>query len=138
MDIRYHVIPHAQHRYPTVGDWLFREDGSLDLYSSDMGDWRYEYLVMYHEQTEAMWCKFHGVAEEDVAAFDIAYEECQRLGLPAPCGCPSDLEDGPGADPHAPYHEGHMLANFCEHVVAASIGVNLDEYDRAVEALFEE
>ncbi len=129
MEIRLHVIPHNEHRYDTVGDWIFDHNGDLDIWVSKMIP-VYEYLVFIHEQVEAFACREAGIAEEDCAAFDMAYEECRRLKLPAPCGC--TLHEEPGLDLHAPYSKQHYAATQAEFAMAMVLGVDWEEYDNYV------
>src|SRR5215467_14962981 len=49
--------PAAKMRYPTVGDWQFKPDGSLHITVARMSDRRYEFLVGLHELVEALLCK---------------------------------------------------------------------------------
>lgn len=132
MIVRLHVIPHSAHRYDTVGDWLFDENGDLDIYVSQMPE-PYVQLVFIHEQFEALACRAAGIAEEDCAAFDIAYEECRRLGLPAPCGC--SMHEEPGLDLHAPYSKQHYAATQAEWAYAMVLGVDWETYDSYVVGL---
>lgn len=130
MQIRFHIIPHSAMRYDTVGDWLFDEHGDLDVYCAVMGEPNYELLVLVHEMHEALLCRKNEVLEEDVCAFDMAYEECRRLKLPAPCGC--FVHEEPGNDPHAPYHREHVAATIMEMGLAQSLGVDWEAYDNCV------
>ena len=45
-----HVVPHAEQRYPTSGDWQWK-DGGLVVTVSDLGDHRFNLLVAAHEVT---------------------------------------------------------------------------------------
>jgi hypothetical protein len=136
MLIFHRVIPHKEQRYAgTVGDWWYgRVDGDLYVTTSELGDRRYTDLVLLHEQIEAQICYRLGIAGEDVTAWDMAYEESRRLGLErAPCGCRHDDESG--YDRHAPYNQAHLTATACERLVAQTLGVDWDEYGKAIEAV---
>lgn len=126
LDIRIHTIPPEQHRYDTCGDWLYDE-----IRISDLDNSTHETLVALHEFTEMAWCKRYGIDEEDVTAFDMAYEETRRLELPPPCGCKH--MDEPGDDPHAPYYRGHQLATIVERMVAHDLGINWQQYNEGEE-----
>lgn len=128
------VIPHDKQRYPTVGDWKFA-GRDLHVLVSDLGDYRYESCVAVHETIEALLCLRDGIAEEDVSAFDIAYEDARDKGIAAPCGCVPTEESEPGEDVHAPYREQHAFADGVERLLANQLGVAWDEYSRAVAAL---
>lgn len=90
-----------------------------------MGNWRFEALVALHELVEVIKCKHDGVSQKDVDAFDIAFEKNRKPGN----------DDEPGDDPNAPYQNQHCLATGIERIMAAELGVDWREYDRAVMAL---
>lgn len=92
------TIPHAEQRYPTVGDWLWSDDETtLTIRVSDMGDWRSEMLVALHELVEVILCKAGGVEQQAVDAFDIEFERKRAA---------RNLDE-PGDDPAAPYRDEH-------------------------------
>jgi hypothetical protein len=120
------TIPHASHRYPTVGDWKFQDDG-IFVVVSEMENSDYEFLVMLHELVEAYSCIKYGVPEEKVTEFDVAYEEARKEG---------DVSE-PGDSPLAPYHRYHQFACMIEQLVASHLGINWKEYEDRVNALGE-
>jgi hypothetical protein len=61
MIITIETIPAAKMRYPTVGDWQFKPDGTLHITVSRMTDRRYEFLLALHELVEALLYKATGV-----------------------------------------------------------------------------
>lgn len=122
--IEVRTIPHNQQRYDTVGDWWTDEEG-WHIRVSYMGNWRYNFLVAFHELLEMAWCKQKGVKQADVDAFDICFEKNR-----APC----DLSE-PGDDPRAPYRYGHQMATLAERFAALVIGVKWDKYEAAVNGL---
>ena len=125
MNVKIEIIPHDQHRYPTVGDWFFDKDENLTIRVSDLGDWRREMLIALHELVEVLKCKHDGVSQEAVDAFDIAFEKAREEGN----------EDEPGDDPQAPYVKQHCLATGIERIMAAELGVNWKEYEQALSEL---
>lgn len=113
------VIPHADQRYATCGDWLY--DGTrLVLRISRTADPRHQQLVAVHELIEALLCHRDGVTQADVDAFDM--------------GPGATLAD-PGTSPDAPYHAQHMVATAIERVMASALGVEWDAYEAALDAL---
>lgn len=123
------IIPHREQRYETVGDWFYNPaNRTLWIRVSDLGDWRYNFLVAFHEQAEAVLCIHREVNEKDVTAFDIAYEVERKKGNPKNQGEPGD---------HylAPYRKEHFFATSVERLMAAELGVNWEEYDKAVSSL---
>jgi hypothetical protein len=118
------TIPHNSQRYDTVGDWWTDEEG-WHIRVSELGDWRYQFLVAFHEMLELAWCKRRGVKQADVDAFDMDYEKNRK---------PGDFSE-PGDDPKAPYREGHHLATLVERFAAMVLGVSWDAYEAAVNGL---
>lgn len=124
MNIICKTIPHNEHRYPTVGDWWWEGD-VLHIRVSKMSDWRYMFLVVFHELAEVAMCKFLGVTQQEVDAFDTNFEEHREDGN----------TDEPGDEPDAPYHVPHCIASGLERVMAGVIGVVWKDYDNEVNSL---
>ena len=122
-------IPHAEHRYPTVGDWQFSQEGTLLVLASDLGDPAMTLLVLVHELIESTLCCFRGIAEPSVTAFDIAYEKERDAGQHTD-------DDEPGDDPRAPYRREHRFAELIERLLAHELKVDWQEYERRIDALF--
>lgn len=127
-DIIVETVPHGQQRYPSVGDFLTDETGTLGVYVSKMADWRYVRLVAIHEIVEASLCRADGVAEADIDQFDMQFEADRLLGHH-----PLDAE--PGDDPRAPYRRQHLMATAIEKMLAAAMGVDWKAYEDAVNGL---
>lgn len=125
MKITIETIPHAQQRYPTVGDWQWQSEDDLLVRVSEMGDWRYNAAVAVHELVEVLLCKQDGVTEAEVDAFDMAYEARR----------PEGDESEPGDDPACPCAKQHCMATAVERMLVAALGVSWSEYDKAVNAL---
>lgn len=127
IDVR--VIPHGTQRYVTVGDWFFNSiNNTLWIRVSELGDWRYNYLVAQHEQIEAMLCIHRGIDEKAITMFDMAYEKERAKGNP-------DNQAEPGDHFLAPYRKEHFFATSIERLIAAELEVDWEEYDKAVMAL---
>jgi hypothetical protein len=136
LNINVRTIPHDQQRYPTVGDWWYDfETNTWEIRVSDMGDWRYEALVAIHEEHEVL-AFYYKVCnkltiEEMVALvdnFDIQFEKERAAGKHTP-------EDEPGDDPNCPVVKEHFFATNLERLFAIALGVDWNEYSKAVEAL---
>ena len=133
-----HTVPHGQQRYNTAGDWRVHDDEfascagvdpgdpsrvttvtTIRVTVSDLGDEKMEAAVMLHELVEAFLCRWRGVREEDVMAFDLAHPE----------------HADPGLLPAAPYHREHMAADALERIFCQLAGISWPEYEAAIEAL---
>jgi hypothetical protein len=122
--IEIRVIPHNSQRYDTVGDWWL-DDGGWHIRVSETGNWRYNFLVVFHELLEVAWCCWKGVRQSDVDAFDREYERNRK---------PGDNSQ-PGDDPKAPYRVGHQFAEAAERLAAAVLCVNWGEYTKTLDSL---
>jgi hypothetical protein len=113
------TIPHASHRYPTVGDWQRDEHGVLQIRVSETADPRDALLVALHELIEAALCEQREISETEVTRFDTSHLDSDDQG---------DL-------PGAPYHEEHVFAECVERLFALELGRDWNEYDAALKAL---
>lgn len=119
-------IPHALHRYPTVGDWINDAFGDLHIRVSSTGNWRYDFLVALHELIEATLCNERGIDEPTIAEFDMRFEEQRELGM---------VQGEPGHALDAPYRKEHQFAESIERAVAEELGVDWGEYEATLERL---
>lgn len=125
MRVTIKTIPHKEQRYPTCGDWRFDAEGNLEIAVSEMDDWRYEMLVAFHELAEALMCRHRGISEQDVTAFDVAFEKNRGV-----------LGEGePGDQKDAPYHKEHVFAENLECMLAGQLDVEMPDYLAALYAL---
>lgn len=125
MNITLKTIPHNQQRYETVGDWEIKEDGSVEIRVSDMGNDKYAALVAIHELVELLLCDDRGITDEAVTAFDKDFEASR----------PDGNEDEPGDSKDAPYRDEHFFATSIERLIAAELEVDWADYEQAINAL---
>lgn len=129
--IKIRTIPHKNQRYPTIGDWIWQnlkerlDRSELDIRVSDLGDWRYEFLVAFHEQIETILCSLRGIKQQDVDLFDKRFEESRQENDFTE---PGDCED-------APYHREHKFATKLEFLMAQELGVDWDEYNAKINSM---
>lgn len=129
MNIIIKTISHKEQVYETVGDWRFDDKGNLNIFVSEMGDWKKELLVALHELVEVALCKDRGIKQKDVDSFDIEFEKVRAV-YPGIIG-----NQEPGDMISAPYHKEHVLATSIEKYVASELGVNWQEYEEVVQSL---
>ena len=125
MNIHIKSIPHCEHRYPTVGDWWFDKDGSIQIRVSKMNNWRYECLVAVHELVEVLLCFHSGISQGSVDRFDMQFEKHREAGVHKP-------DDECGDDPRAPYKFQHGIATGVERVLAVMLGVCWKTYEDTI------
>jgi hypothetical protein len=126
MKIIIESIPHESHRYSTIGDYWWDDNGDLQIRVSNVGNWKYEALVAIHELIEVLLCKDRGIQEPDIMAFDKAFEAARKPGN----------EDEPGDSMDAPYRKEHRFSENLERLFAAELGVNWADYDNALDAVY--
>ena len=123
--LKIEIIPHADQRYFTAGDWQIDADGCICVKVSDTGYRMDALLVGIHEAVEAILCREHGVKEADVTAFDVEFGKTHNLE-----------EEEPGEDPGAPYRREHATADVVERIVALEADEVWREYEDRINALF--
>lgn len=120
---KFHDGPKAGQPYDTVGNWWWEDDGdTLHMQVSDMGDWRKEMCIGYHEMLEALECKQKGITGDQVSAFDETWKEHDGI-------------DEAGDDEAAPYYWQHQHAMVAEQHLANCLELPWHEYETAVFAL---
>jgi len=112
-NITIRIIPTAQQRYETSGDYWIDKRGAIQVGISKSRNWRHEALVLMHELTEMFLCLERGVSFEAIDRCDMAFE--------------GDRE--PGDDPKAPYHREHRFATRIERLLAKELGVDWAAYE---------
>lgn len=130
MKVIIETIPHAEQRYPTVGDWIVSHDNQfLTIRVSELGDWRKEMAVAYHELREALLCIHQGITQAEVDEFDIAFEETRKKH-------PEELKSKePGDETYAPYYIPHIMASRDERLLIADFELNWDDYEKQINNL---
>lgn len=118
------TIPHENQEYPTLGNWHFNGD-SIDIEVSDMGSEDYAFLVGVHELVEAYLCRAHGISEQTVTDFDLAFEAKRVEGN----------TDEPGDDLESPYRLEHTTATRIEMMLAGALGIQWDSYEEDLKKL---
>ncbi len=129
MKIIIETVPHAEQRYPTVGDWYFDDEKVLHIKVSGLNDMKQEMLVALHELIEAIICTGQGIEEQRLTDFDKQFEELRGL-YPGIIG-----NQEPGNMISSPYYDAHQKATSIEIQLASYLGVDWDEYDTKVNNL---
>jgi len=116
-------------RYPTIGDWWYDSDGTLQIRVAEFEDQRYAMCVILHELFEAFATWKSKIPESEVTKFDLWFDEQEQHG-----NIPSTLTE-PGMHPKCPYNSEHQYATTAEMMLATILGCNWWEYEEAVRAL---
>ncbi len=125
--IRFKVIPSADHRYKTVGDY-WEHDNTLEVRVSEMEDDRLEQLVLIHELVEIFLLQNKGVPLYVTDDFDIMFEKEREQGK-------HQNDEEPGDDPRCPYRLEHRIAENIERQLAVALGVDWTLYTEKVNSL---
>ena len=126
------TIPHREQRYPTCGDY-WRRSGQrsgierLEVRVSSLNNEDYEFLVAMHELIEEHLTRKRGITSEQIDEFDMAFENA-RAGK-------EERTEEPGDSPDAPYRKEHQFATNIERILAAELGIEWAEYERAISEL---
>lgn len=130
--LRIETVPHKEQAYETLGDYGFDVDGGMWIKVSDLGDWRYEFLIAIHEAIEFSLLKARGIEDPGkyTEAFDVIWEERLRFDDIG------KLVDEPGFDPRSPYIIDHTIADLVEHALLGKLGVDPMKYDEAMESVY--
>lgn len=133
-NIRLEIIPHKQQRYETIGDWFRTSPNRWTIRSSLLKNRRHSELILMHEFLEWRLCQIRKIKQRDCDQFDKDYEKFRADGkLTAACGC--KIQEEPGDDIHAPYHECHVAASECEMILARYLDVDWLAYSEVVARL---
>jgi hypothetical protein len=122
MKIIIETIPHDKQRYDTVGDWIIHPNGNVHIYVSNMKNWKYEFLVAFHELSEMMLCRDRGIPQSIVDDFDKEFESRRE----------TNDNSEPGDHPLSPYKNEHFFATTIERLMAAELNVDWSVYDKEV------
>jgi len=117
-----HIISADTMRYPTAGDYQDK-GGIVQITVFNQGDNDKNFLIALHELVEQYLCKKRGISEEQIDAFDFAYELNRAEG---------DLDSEPGDAPECPYRDEHRFAMIIEQLMAHELGVDWHEYDKNI------
>jgi hypothetical protein len=119
LKISIRTVPHDRQRYDTCGDFFLGPDNWLMIQVSEMGDWKKEALIACHEFIEFLLVLNRGISIREIDHFDINFE--------------GDGE--PGDDGKSPYHREHIYATAVEKDLACELGIDWEEYSKAIEGL---
>jgi len=124
MNIIISTIPHIEQRYNTAGDWYYFNN---DLYIkvSNLGNWKYEFLIGLHEFVEAFLCKHNKISEKQVDKFDFEFEKKRK----------QNNFDEAGDNKNSPYRTEHCVATGIERIAAAFIRVCWADYEKKLQSL---
>lgn len=125
------IIPHADQRYETCGDWHLDEDGVMQVKVSDFGLEIENFMVAIHEVVELILLRHRGVTDKDIDKFDFEFEKRVERGE-------AGRNDEPGFASDSPYVAEHTLATSVELQMCALAKINWNEYSEKIENLFKD
>lgn len=128
MRINIEFVRMNQMRYPSVGDYWYDDDGTLQLRVVDSGDEFFNKMVLIHELTEEALTKKRGLSEQEITDYDLAFEAARKLGLR------NEIEE-PGFGNGCPYIGEHSLATSFEMAMCGMAGVRWTDYEYVINSL---
>ena len=130
MKIIIETKPLKDQRYPTIGDYVYDEEGILHIYITETGNDLHSKLVAIHELIEQTLTEAKNIREEDILKHDLWVESEILKG-----NYPPDAE--PGEHPRSPYYNEHMLAERVEKMLCKHLNINFNEYNEEIFKVFE-
>lgn len=128
MKIEIEIKPIDQMRYPTVGDYYYKKDGTLKFEIADTGNVVYNTMVLIHEMVEELMTKQLGITEKKISDFDLKFESERESGM-------HGMEAEPGFDVRSPYQSEHMIATAVEMIICAHLGIKWNKYNYDINSL---
>lgn len=131
MRIIIETLPVHQQRYSTAGDYYIHENGDWVIKVSELNHELYNVMIAVHEIIEFALLRHRKFSDKDIDAFDLEWEERLIKGKIGP-------ESEPGFAADCPYIREHTMAMAIEMQMCAMAGVNWEQYNEAIAALFKE
>jgi len=119
MNIDLKFIPHADHRFTTIGHWYVVDDVLVIQISKEIC-FANKVAVIFHELIEAAMCISRGITTEECDAFDEMFEKEYDAGI-----WPRSVEAG--FDMRCPYRRGHIWGSRFERIVIFLLGASWRE-----------
>lgn len=113
-------VDHADHRYPTTGDYEEVRPGVWSIRVTKMRDWRHWFLVGLHELVEMALTIKAGISEQEITAWDNLHSD----------------EDEPGDNLSCPYRRQHAFALYIEEELCWAMGMSWSKHQRALDRLW--
>jgi len=123
MEITLKSISPNEMRYPTVGDWEYKEKDHLVITTPNTLNPDSAFLVQLHELVEVYLCSKKGITDEEVTKWDLDH---------------LNHEGEPGEIEGAPYFEQHAIANQVEVIVCQALEIPWESHDLACEVADQE
>jgi hypothetical protein len=121
MKIEMNIKPLNKLRYKTLGDFYYREDGTLVIETADIGNPIYNKLILIHELIEQTLTEELDIEEPDIKMFDELHPDA----------------DDPGMLVDAPYGDQHLLADAVERLMLSHLGIPYQYYNDACNKIWD-
>lgn len=139
--MRMHIetIPHKAQTYDTVGNWQI-VNNDIYIQVSEMDNEDYSFLVGIHEAIEVWLCKKRNITTYQVDIFDKEFEVARKSASKLATEFifrdrMVEINAEPGDQKDSPYYREHQFARNIECMVAYELGIDLDDYEKAVDSL---
>jgi len=118
------VIPHEKQRLNEQGDWWWDGD-TLQVRASELGDWRYNFLLLAHEMDEAVFCRYNHITTTMVDQDQIWASQHPEIE-----NNPDSFSGYPGSCLQVQHNDALAL----EWIRSRILGVNWQDYGDAYSA----
>jgi hypothetical protein len=112
MRIEVEIKPYKMMRYPTLGDFFWRDQETLRFEIADTGNDLFNEMILLHEIKEEMLTRARGLTEPEILDYDL-----KHLG-----------SDDPGMEVDAPYHKEHLFSTADEMLMCSFLGIPWSVY----------
>lgn len=138
MNIDIKSIPFKDMPYPSLDGYWDNPDGSVSFRTCSEMSEQGQFLVLIHAMTEYFMCKFKGISEPDIQAWDLKIEELIKQGKLSIDEDPgySIIIDPTGAPIQSPYRDQHHLSTAIEALLLPFVGITEAEYYDEMESLW--
>lgn len=116
LNITIATIPQKEQDYDTLGDYKGHARRRF-IEVSELGDWRWEFLIALHELCEQNMQIALDISEESIVSWDKNHPE----------------SDDPGSIPGCPYQDIHLMSESIEKMVCEKSGWSWEEYNKALD-----
>jgi hypothetical protein len=128
MRIEIEFKPANKIRNEQLGDYFYKEDGTLVFHIAETGNEFYNKLILLHELFEEATTKQNGIKEETISDYDEFFEKARSQGL-----VPENMENGYSKE--APYRNEHTMADSIERLACAITNTAWVDYEHHINNL---
>jgi hypothetical protein len=130
--IQIEIIPLKKQRFPTLGDYFFDKEKTLQFKITDTGNPLFNKLILIHELIEQTLTEAKGIKEQSILKHDLEFEKLIADGK-------VDKDAEPGEHKNSPYRQEHILAETVERLMLNHLNqLTFSEYNDKIFKVFDD